>query len=142
MGTKLKKSDFKSQYAVAYQGLFIFCDARRLPKHHDTINLGQSLSDELMHIPVQQRNINIDLCLSRIVENYKSVNLTHIELLFTPSLKQDVIGALQKLCRNRKVCVHWPGRIDGNRLVYADPGSPEYYESSYTGYVDTFIIGD
>ena len=68
MGTKLKKSDFKSQYAVAYQGLFIFCDARRLPKHHDTINLGQSLSDELMHIPVQQRNINIDLCLSRIVE--------------------------------------------------------------------------
>lgn len=140
MGVKIRRSDFRRQYPTAYQGLFVFSDAKRLPKDHPVLNLGYELSERLMVIPAEKRCFEIDACLRNIVENYAAVTLSHIEILFTPSLRQDAVGALLALCRNRKICLSWPGRIAGETLTYAEPSSPEYYEADYTRFIDTYVI--
>ena len=140
MGTRLSRSDFRRQYPAVYQGLFVFYVAKRIPKEQPTINLGYELSMRLLNVPAERRCFETETCLRTIVDEYRTVTLTHIEVLFTPSLKQDTIGALLALCRNRKVCICWPGCISGNTLTYAEPSSPEYYEVDYTKFVDTYVI--
>ena len=140
MGTKLSRSDFRRQYPAVYQGLFVFSDAKRLPKDQPSINLGYELSKRLKDIEAERRQFEIDACLRSIVSEHKAVTLTHIEILFTPSLKQDAIGAILTLCRNRKICLCWPGHIRDGMFIYADPSSPEYYEADYTRFIDTYVI--
>ena len=94
MGAKIRRSDFRRQYPAVYQGLFVFSDAKRLPKDQPIINLGYELSKRLMEIPPERRCFEIDACLRDIVEPYKAATLSNIEILFTPSLKADAIGAL------------------------------------------------
>lgn len=140
MGTKLSRSDFRRQYSAVYQGLFVFYAAKRIPKEQPSINLGYELSMRLLNVPAERRCFETESYLRAIVGEYQAVTLTHIEILFTPSLKQDAIGALLALCRNRKICICWPGDISGNMLIYAEPSSPEYYEVDYTKFVDTYVI--
>lgn len=140
MGAKIGRSDFRRQYPAVYQGLFVFSGAKRLPKDQPIINLGYELSERLMGIPSDRRCFEIDNCLRSIVETYIEVTLSHIEILFTPSLKLDAIGVLLSLCRNRKICLCWPGRISGDKLIYAEPSCPEYYEADYTKFIDTYVI--
>ena len=108
MGAKIGRSDFRRQYPAVYQGLFVFSGAKRLPKDQPIINLGYELSERLMGIPSDRRCFEIDNCLRSIVETYIEVTLSHIEILFTPSLKLDAIGVLLSLCRNRKIRLLWP----------------------------------
>lgn len=140
MGTKIRRSDFRQQYPAVYQGLFVFSDRKRLPKDQPNINLGYELGKRLVEVEPGRRCFEIDMCLRNIIEPHKAVSVSNIEILFTPSLKQDAIGALVSLCRNRKICLYWPGRICGELLTYADPSSPEYYEVDYTRFVDTYIV--
>jgi hypothetical protein len=67
---------------------------------------------------------------------------THVEILFTPSLEQDPVGLLLALCRNRKICIAWPGTMLDGKLFYATPDSPEYYECDPRALQDTYIIID
>ena len=140
MGAKIRRSDFRRQYPAVYQGLFVFSDAKRLPKDQPIINLGYELSECLMGIVAERRCFEIDSCLRSIVEAHTAVTLSHIEILFTPSLNLDAIGVLLSLCRNRKICLSWPGLISGDTLTYAEPSSPEYYEADYTRFIDTYVI--
>ena len=140
MGVKISRIDFRRQYLAVYQGLFVFSNAKHMPKNQPEVNLGYELSRRLLEINVQQRIFGLADCLRAIVAAYNAVSITHIEILFTPSLKQDVVGALLALCRNRKVCVCWPGHIGDRMLTYADPSCPEYYETDYAGLVDTYVI--
>lgn len=142
MGTKLSRSDFRRQYPAAYQGLFVFYNAKRIPKDQPTLSLGYELSKHLLDTPIDRYCIEAESNLCAIVADYKAVTLTRIEILFMPALRQDAIGALLALCRNRKICICWPGTINGNMLTYADPSSPEYYEVDYSRFVDTYVITD
>ena len=140
MGTKIRRSDFRRQYPAVYQGLFVFSDRKRLPKDQPIINLGYELAKRLVDVETDRRCFEIDTCLRSIVETHKAVSVSNIEILFTPSLKQDAVGALVSLCRNRKICLFWPGRISDGVFTYADPSCPEYYEADYTRFIDTYIV--
>ena len=80
--------------------------------------------------------------LGDIVASYTAVTLTHPEILFSPGFHLDVIGALLALCRNRKMCIAWPGTMLEGKLFYATPNSPEYYECDLRALQDTYIIID
>ena len=84
MGTKLSRSDFRRQYPAVYQGLFVFYVAKRIPKEQPTINLGYELSMRLLNVPAERRCFETETCLRTIVDEYRTVTLTHIEVLFTP----------------------------------------------------------
>ena len=142
VGITLQRRDFRAQYGNCTQGLFIFQNPRRIPKDQPCINVGQELSTALSKIPPDERSIRASVCLADIVASYKAATLEHIEVLFTPSLRLDAIEAIRAACRNRKLCIAWPGIIQDNTLTYATPDSPEYYQADIARYTDTYIITD
>ena len=80
--------------------------------------------------------------LENAVASYTAATLTHPEILFSPCFHMDVVRALLALCRNRKICVAWPGTMLDGKLFYATPDSPEYYECDPRTLQDTYIIID
>ena len=142
MGIRLQRRDFRAQYGNCTQGLFIFQNPKRIPKDQPTINIGQELSAALTRISPDDRSLRASVCLTDIASKYPAATLEHIEVLFTPSLRLDALNAILATCRNRKLCVTWPGIIQGNNLTYATPDSPEYYQADIARYTDTYLITD
>ena len=127
-------------YDAYRQGLFIVRDEQRLPKEQKEINAGKDLSELLMKFPVEERRQRVLSLLEAMVSDYRTVTLLRIEILFTPYLELDVLGVLSTLCRNRKICIVWPGRIENGKAYYAEPGVPEYCERDLSRYQETYII--
>jgi len=55
------------------------------------------------------------------------VAIDHIEILFDPALHTNPLRLLQMQAHSRLVLASWPGQFDQDRLIYAEPGHPEYY---------------
>ena len=140
MATYLKRLEFKQRFSTIKQGLFIVSIEKRLPKGQEEVNLGKTLSDALCHLPEQKRASALPELIGEAVSRFSSVSLTHLEILFTPGFHLDVVGTLLAMCRNRKICIAWPGSIEDEKLIYATPNSPEYYECNPRPLQDTYII--
>jgi hypothetical protein len=103
------------------------------------ININLALSHELLDLTNRQRSLRAASILDQIVDKAGSpVVLDNLEILFDRELKQDPLRLLQGISRNRPVVASWNGIIDSGRLMYAEPGHPEYrcYEQ-----VDALIVG-
>jgi DNA polymerase III delta prime subunit len=103
------------------------------------ININLALSHELLDLTTRQRSLRAASILDQIVDKAGSpVVLDNLEILFDRELKQDPLRLLQGISRNRSVVASWNGIIDSGRLLYAEPGHPEYrcYEQ-----VDALIVG-
>ena len=142
MATQLSRRDFRRHFSDYSQGLFIVSEPRFLPKEQAEVNIGKRLSVKLAEIAPEERTIQVFPCLSEAVEREKVMIATHVEILFTPSLELDPVGMLLSLCRNRKICIAWPGTMLDGKLFYATPDSPEYYECDPRALQDTYIIID
>lgn len=93
------------------------------------VNLNLELSRRMLHLTKRQRSLELGKLLEEMLPKAKTkelVLLDNIELLFDPELKQDPFRLLQRLSRNKTVVAAWNGRLEGNRLIYALPGHPEY----------------
>jgi DNA polymerase III delta prime subunit len=102
------------------------------------ININLALSHELLDLTARQRSLRAASILDQIVDKAGSpVLLDNLEILFDTELKQDPLRLLQGISRNRSVVASWSGIIDSGRLLYAEPGHPEYrcYEQ-----VDVLIV--
>ncbi len=142
MATEINRLVFKQSYGHYSQGMFIVLKEKRLPKEQEMINVGQALSERLLTIPKAEHKDKLVSVLTSIIGNYKSISLTHLEILFTPYLEVDPIGLLNSLCRNRQLCILWPGTIMNKKAFYAEPGELEYYEKDLAFYQETYIITD
>jgi DNA polymerase III delta prime subunit len=102
------------------------------------ININLALSHELLDLTNRQRSLRAASILDQIVDKAGSpVVLDNLEILFDRELKQDPLRLLQGISRNRSVVASWNGIVDSGRLMYAEPGHPEYrcYEQ-----VDALIV--
>lgn len=54
--------------------------------------------------------------------------LTDIDLLFTPQLQVEPLSHLRRMGRSVALVAVWPGRIDGGRLTYSEPGRSDHYD--------------
>jgi hypothetical protein len=90
------------------------------------LNLGSELAQAIM-----KSESRIDVA-GRIVElalGEGPLLLDHIEILFLPQLKIDVIDTLVRASRRRRLCVAWPGKAENGRLKYADHNHPEFLDA-------------
>ena len=92
------------------------------------VNVNLDLSRQLLDLTARQRTLQLPHLLSNIVAASAAevTLLDNIEILFDITLKQDPLRLLQGLSRNRTVVAAWNGSIEGEHLVYAAPGHPEY----------------
>ena len=93
----------------------------------EVININLLLSAELLGLSEKQRLLHLPEILDKIVEKKKAaVVLDNIEILFDQRLKQDPLKLLQLMSRNRSVIAAWNGKIEQQRLTYAETGHHEY----------------
>lgn len=142
MATILRRLEFKQRYPALRRGLFVLASEKRLPKAQREINIGRLLSAALVDIAADDRADAVAPLLCAAVAGLPALTLTRCEILFTPELRLDVVGTLLLLCKNRKICLVWPGAMDGAKLYYATPDEPEYYECDAEPLQDTYIISE
>jgi hypothetical protein len=97
------------------------------------INVNLALSRALLELTARQRSLRVAAILDEIVADAQSpVILDNLELLFDTDLAQDPLRLLQRVSRNRTVVASWNGTVTPVRLVYGEPGHPEYrrYDSA------------
>ena len=92
------------------------------------VNVNLELSRHMLDLTERQRALQLPRLLTEILcaSSADMVLLDNIEVLFDVSLKQDPLRLLQGLSRNKTVVAAWSGSIDGEHMVYATPGHPEY----------------
>ena len=91
------------------------------------INTNLELSKLLLEMTAKQRTLQIPKLLENLASgNGKNIVLDNIEILFDVDLHQDPLRLLQKISRNRNIVVSWNGKVDKGKLIYAEPGHPEY----------------
>ncbi len=93
----------------------------------EVININLLLSAELLGLSEKQRVLHFPEILDKIVDTKQvTVVLDNIEILFDQRLKQDPLKLLQLMSRNRSVIAAWNGKIEQQRLTYAETGHHEY----------------
>ena len=102
------------------------------------VNVNLALSGELLELTTKQRSLRLPGILNQVADQIQSpVILDNLEILFDKDLQQDPLRLLQSISRNRTLVASWNGSISSGRLLYAEPGHPEY--RSYDT-VDALIV--
>lgn len=105
----------------------------------EVLNLNLALSAKLLDLTQKQRALRLPKILDELLDPSRSLLiLDNIEILFDRTLQQDPLRLLQGISRNRSVVAAWSGRVSKDKLIYAEPGHPEYlsYELG-----STLIVG-
>ena len=91
-------------------------------------NVGIELSRRMLELAEKERSTKLSRLLTETTDSTPSdvVLIDNIELLFDPSLQANPLELLKTLSKTRSVVATWPGHVEGNRLIYAKPGHPEY----------------
>ncbi|WP_457551028.1 BREX-3 system P-loop-containing protein BrxF [Desulfobacula sp.] len=93
----------------------------------EMININLELSECLLEMTAQKRTLKVSGIFDKILGHDKQiVILDNIEILFDVELKQDPLSLLQKSSRNRTIIASWSGKMEDEKLIYAEPGHPEY----------------
>lgn len=89
-----------------------------------TLNLGASLSKELIHVRLDQRGSAAQVTLENMIKASESATVLcfGIDLLFEPSLQIDPLMAFRRASRIKRSIVFWPGSYQGSVLAYAETG--------------------
>lgn len=91
------------------------------------INLGLELSQRLIELTDRQRSLRVPRLMDEILSgNDTAIFLDNTEILFDDNLQQDPLRLLQSVSRNHTIVASWCGKVQGDYLVYAEPGHPEY----------------
>lgn len=92
------------------------------------INLNLELSQVMLELTKRQRALQLPRLLDGLVRNAAKdiVLFDNTEILFDINLKQDPLRSLQTISRNKTIVASWNGSVQGDHLVYAVPGHPEY----------------
>ncbi len=89
------------------------------------ISLNRVLSFQLLDLTAKQRILRLPELAAGII-NEAIVFLDNTEILFDAGLRQDPLKLLQGLSGNHLIIAVWNGKYQKNRLIYAEPGHPEY----------------
>lgn len=92
------------------------------------LNVNLELSRCMLDLTARQRALQVGQLLADAIEQAETdvVLLDNTEMLFDPTLRQDPLRLLQAVSRARTVVAAWNGKVDADRLSYAEPGHPEY----------------
>lgn len=102
------------------------------------ININLELSEKLLDLTAKKRALHLPKLLGEIADTEDlTLVLDNLEILFDKELKQNPLKLLQGLSRNRSVLASWDGLAEKGKLIYAEPGHPEYRIYNIT---DTLIV--
>lgn len=118
-------------------------DYLRQQKHGlPVLNIGLMLSERLIEFAAPERPKYLAGCLTDLVHQTEgqALALSHIEVLFEPSLATDPLKLLKACSRQKTLLVEWPGYLSSTFLSYAMPSHPEYQEYREANLKDVIVL--
>ncbi len=109
--------------------------------HCQWLNLSLALSKRFLDLPERQWALQASEIIAALLAGNGTLVVDHIELLFAPTLQLDALRVLKAAGRHRPLLVIWPGILEeGNFLVYAEPGHPEYRRYGKADLADMTVV--
>ena len=103
-----------------------------------SLNVGLTLSERLMEIPMSQRPLRTPIELGALLPQTPcAVVLYHLPLLFHPELQTNGFRLLLQLSRNMPMIALLCCRYNERFVWYAEPGHPEYQQHTIE---DVYLI--
>ena len=123
----VRMSYYKQIYVYDYKygdSVKVFSETENFPY----INVNMELSEKLIAIPQSNRKYYVTEFLQEILmgRTEEIICLDYFELLFHPELAVNPFQLLRDISRNKTLVISWRGNIEGDALVHAEPGHPEY----------------
>lgn len=89
---------------------------------YSALNLGASLSKELIHVGLGKRGSAAQALLENMLRETESTTVLcfGIDLLFEPSLQIDPLMVFRRASRIKRIIVFWPGSYQEAVLAYAE----------------------
>ena len=120
----------------------IFGDSssRLIPRDCEKLSLNILLSEKLASIQPQNRSMQImDEIKTILYRSSEPILIDRFEMLFAPDYQLNILKIFMDLARFRPLYVLWPGKMNINALIYAEPGDPEYRNYRIADY-DVIVI--
>ncbi|MDQ7066310.1 MAG: BREX-3 system P-loop-containing protein BrxF [candidate division KSB1 bacterium] len=92
------------------------------------INLNLALSKQLLELSDRQRALKASQITQDIIRSheYAITLIDNNELLFDPALQQDPLKLMKISSRDKNIVSTWNGKIKNGKLIYSEPGHPEF----------------
>jgi hypothetical protein len=91
------------------------------------ISIGLPLAEALLgQSPFQRPLFAVETIEKLAINPGSGIALDHIEILFDPDLHTDPLRLAQSLAHRQLILLSWPGQYQSPRLLYAEPGHPEF----------------
>ena len=101
----------------------------------ETISLNLILAQNLLKFKADERTEMIHQeALGLLTQNVTPLLLKDFEMLFDPRYKIDTVKLITEVALRRKIIALWPGTLNENDLVYANPDSSDYQVFSIKNY--------
>jgi len=134
------KVNIQKLHDVKMPVIFVGSSSRLISENCDKLSLNILLAEKLALIQPQNRPMQImDETKAILYSNTKPLLLDRYEMLFAPDYQLNVLKIFMDLARFRPLFVTWPGKLNNNALIYAEPGDPEYRNYRIADY-DVIVI--
>ena len=105
--------------------LFFCCELDGITD--DAISMNVAIARRLADISPTLRSMRLESCfVSALTDLPEGVVIRDIDVLFNPAYKVDVVALLCSAYRKHHFDLVWSGRFEGNQLLYAEEGCPDY----------------
>ena len=126
MSMTISQYDYQKYGADGYMKPIIFC-ATDKEMVKNAVPLDVRIAKILAGVKPAQRSICLPKIFDKIIEEFpENTVFKDFDVLFSPEFQIDILPFLISACRKRKFSVIWPGKYSDGKLVYAEPGYPEF----------------
>lgn len=107
----------------------------------NAVSLNQILAELIIKIKPSRRTLQLEKCFASVLKQYPdNVVIKDFDVLFNPSYKVDVLKILINTRKTKIFSVLWSGKLNNNRLIYAEEGYQDYKEYELDNYDVTCVI--
>ena len=103
--------------------------------------LNVDLAKKLAAIKPNRRTMRMEQCFRQAIESLPdNVVVKDFDVLFNPDYKVYVLRIMSSLAKSKPYRILWPGKCDGQRLIYAEEGYRDYKVFEIDKYDVTCVV--
>ena len=140
MGIVIKARDLPALERSGIQRPIIYCnpDAAIIDS---AVSLNVNLAKRLAAIKPNRRTMRLEQCFRQVIESLPdNVVVKDFDVLFNPDYEVDVLRIMSSLAKSKQYRILWPGKCDGQRLIYAEEGYRDYKVFEIDKYDVTCVV--
>ena len=140
MGIIIKARDLPALERSGIQRPVIYCNSDAVDID-GAVSLNIELAKKLAAIKPNRRTMRMEQCFRQVIESLPDdIVIKDFDVLFNPDYEIDILRIMSSLAKSKPYRIIWPGKCDGQRLIYAEEGYQDYKVFEVDKYDVTCVI--